>query len=525
MQPVSSIAIVGAGSAGWLTALAINTWCPFVRVSLVRPRGGKAIGVGESTQGDFTQLLHAAGIDIGAFYRHCDATLKCGIFYTDWNRVGEHYWHPFADVSLGSPQASGRPHYTVAHHYQQMILREPGRYTHEQYYAAVHSSYAPCVVENEVSPQSAIAFHVDALRLTGYLETVLERVEVLETDDVDVMVTDNRVSSLRLDDGRTLTADLYVDCTGFNRALHSRIGSSEVLPYQANVNRAVAGQVPYADTATEATPYTGAHAHDNGWTWAIPLQSRIGSGYVYHADFCSAEQAEMNFRQYWGLERMRDVELAHIAFDSATLRAPWAGNVVAIGLAAGFIEPLEATGLNWTITSASLLCRTLAAHYFDHDLVEQYNAAIRGYIHDVQDFVDAHYKLSARRDSEFWRYQTSREYPERLEHRLALYAREMPNSINRPKFSPWAFHEVSWLDILNGYRFQYEAVDADPEQVGAAEKALQDIARAPRRGVAPLQFEPPRRPAAGQARGEASRAFDRPHAPRAARQRSEQSGG
>ncbi len=248
-----------------------------------------------------------------------------------------------------------------------------------------------------------------------------------------------------------MSADLYVDCTGFSRALHGKVAPSpKIVRYEANVNRAVAEAFRTSGIASDA-PHPRAYAPRwHGWTWSIPLQTRIGSGYVYHGDFCSPERAEQNFRAYWGEERMRDAQVRHISFANDILRDPWVENVVTIGLSAGFIEPLEATGLNWTISCADLLSRFVCARYVDEDMRIKYNALMTGYIHDVQDFVDVHYKLSARRDSEFWRYQTSRAYPERLEHRLAMYEAEMPNATNRVKSFAWAFNEVSWIDILNG---------------------------------------------------------------------------
>jgi hypothetical protein len=132
----------------------------------------------------------------------------------------------------------------------------------------------------------------------------------------------------------------------------------------------------------------------------------------------------------------------------------------------------------------------LGPQYFDDDARTKYNALMLGYIHDVQDFVDAHYLLSARRDSEFWRYQTSRRYPDRLMHRLALYAAEMPNQRNRVKTFAWAFNEVSWLDILNGYGFKYARVAVTIEERARAEQALRQIAAAPRPGVDPRNFTP-----------------------------------
>ena len=493
MPAVDSVAIVGGGSAAWLTALSLSTYCPSLKLRLVRPKVGSPVGVGESTQDDFTRLLHASGLDLGELYGACAATLKCGIYYTDWDAIGKHYWHPFADVSLGAPRPDFRANHTVAHHYQQMILRRPKKFSHDGYYAAVHCSYDTCVKKNLVAPEAAVAFHIDALLLIQFLERKLPRVEVIESDSIEATIVDGQVAGLQLTEDRTLHADLYVDCTGFNRAVVGQISALTTLPYEANVNRAVAAGVPYLDGSQEATPYTGAHAHEHGWTWKIPLKERFGTGYVYHDRFCDPEQAELNFRKHWGEERMKDVRVAHIPFDSATLRQPWVKNVVAIGLSAGFVEPLEATGLNWVITSATQLCRSIAASYFDEDIAAKYNANLVGYVHDVHDFIDAHYKLSARRDSEFWRYQTSRPYPERLEHRLELYQKEMPTSANRIKTTPWAFHEVSWLDILNGYQFTYEQSKIDPAGGAAAEKELRAIASRRRHGKPPLDCRPPER--------------------------------
>lgn len=490
VQTVDSVAIVGAGSAGWLTALALNTYCPFLKTRLIRPSRGSPIGVGESTQGDLPELLRAARIDLRAFYEACDATMKCGIFYQDWNEVGKHYWHPFADLSLGEPfgPTNLSATYTVAHHYQQMILRRRG--SHTQYYKSVHTSYNTCVKNKLVAPESAIAFHVDAHEITKFLERHLTDVEVLEADALDVKVENGRVAGIVLDGGNTISADLYVDCTGFARAIHKHVATPDLSPYEADVNRAVAAHVPYLNVENEVTPYTRAHAHEHGWTWSIPLRSRIGSGYVYHGDFCTPDQAEKNFRDYWGADRMRDVEVTHIPFDSASLRNPWVENVIAIGLSSGFIEPLEATGLNWVITSGQTLCQSLVARYFDRDTSAKYNFNVLGYIYDVQDFIDAHYKLSARRDSEYWKYQTSREFPDRLEQRLALYAEEMPTNRNRGKATPWAFHELSWLDILNGYNFRYEKLDLDPRVMEAADAMIREISTKEWQGAHPLQCRP-----------------------------------
>lgn len=490
MQSVKTVMIVGAGSAGWLTALVLGTYCPYLKIKLIRPRKLSPIGVGESTQADLLRLLMATRIDIQKFYKACDATMKCGIFYEDWNAVGTHYWHPFSNLcNTGS--------YTAAHHYQQMILEDPRSYSHDQYYTSTHTSYLTSVKNKQVAAESAVAFHLDAMKLTQFLEGELSNVEVIEADDVEVQAQDGRVVGIALDNDSKVSADLYIDCTGFARAVFNKVAAPDLTPYEANVNRVVVAQLPYVDAERQGvTPYTRAHAHEHGWTWSIPLQSRIGSGYVYHGDFCSQDEAEKNFREYWGVQRMHDISVRHLSFDSATLRNPWEANVVAIGLSAGFVEPLEATGLSWIVSSAELLSQSLGARYYDRDTSAKYNANMLGYVYDVFDFIDVHYKLSARRDSDFWKYQTSRPFPERLDFRLALYAEEMPNDLNRVKNTPWAFNEVSWLDILNGYNFEYAKLNINPMQKARAQQALQQIAASPRQGIDPRicvpVAEPPR---------------------------------
>jgi tryptophan halogenase len=167
-QAVNSVIIVGGGSAGWLTALVLSTYCPFLKIRLVRPHANEPIGVGESTQPDLPTRLQAAGIDLSDFCMACDATMKCGIFYRDWNEIGSDYWHPFTAMA-----DSGR--YTAAHHYQQLILEDPHSYTHADYYARVHTSWETCVRRNLIAPEAAKALHVDAAKLARYLESHLRQ--------------------------------------------------------------------------------------------------------------------------------------------------------------------------------------------------------------------------------------------------------------------------------------------------------------------------------------------------------------
>src|SRR5688572_19475191 len=149
-----------------------------------------------------------------------------------------------------------------------MILEDPERYTHEDYYARVHTSYDTCVKRNLIAPESALALHVDAVKLAQYLEQKLTKVEVIKSDRIEPLAADGRITGIGVDDGKNVAGDIYVDCTGFARALLTKIATPAKLEYEANVNRAVAVNVPYLDRKAEMHPYTRAQAHADGWTWA-----------------------------------------------------------------------------------------------------------------------------------------------------------------------------------------------------------------------------------------------------------------
>lgn len=465
IKNVETVVIVGGGTSGWVTALSLNTYCSDIKVVLIQPKSGQTIGVGESTQPDLVKLLQSAGIDQVEFMKACDATFKCGIYYEDWNKVGTNYWHPFTNMS-----STGT--YTSAHHYQQLILKDPEKYTHEGYYDAVHPSYGVCVKHNKVDPQSCVAMHVDADKMHDYLRSKLPNVDVLEPETIEIFSEDGDIAYILCDNQMKVGADLFVDCTGFNQLLMNELKNTEVDYYHENVESAIFARIPYQDREAEMKPYTKAHAQKHGWIWTIPLFSRIGSGYVYTLNSCTKEEAEAEFRAYWGEERLKDIPLRHIKFRSDTLKTPWVSNVVAIGLSGGFVEPLEATGINWLVTASGLLCDLISRSGYGNNTRALYNAGIKNYIEDVQDFVDVHYKLNNRKDTTLWKYHSERGHHPRLDSKLDLYSKRMPTKWNRPTNFPWAFNEVSWIDILNGYEFKFSPLEVPEDIANGVEKEM-----------------------------------------------------
>jgi tryptophan halogenase len=450
-KKVDKICIVGTGSAGWITALTLKINLPEVEIVIIDSKKYSNIGVGESTQPGLVTRLEEAGIDPYDFMKETEATLKHGIYYTDWNEIGKDYWHPFSHMT-----ASGN--YTAAHHYALMSSIDPVKYPPEKYHKAVHSTYTLCVENNLSSNALPYALHIDADLLAKYLKKFLkDRINVLEIESGVDVVTDkenNQISHL-VADGEKVEADLYVDCTGFKRVLISKLEGLVEDNYEGNVNSALFVRPEYGHERVKPIAYTEAAAWENGWVWTIPLGHRVGSGCVYHKDFCTTEEAKAHFVKFWEGAITEDDIRGPIHFSSSCLKNPWINNVVAIGLSSGFVEPLEATGIEWFVTASNNLAKFLHNRFYQEEDIYKYNGDIRSFVNDVQDFIDVHYMLSERRDSDFWKYQTSRKRSDRLLTRLEVYKEYMPNKNNRNRFSSWSFNDVSWLDILAGYKFKY----------------------------------------------------------------------
>jgi tryptophan halogenase len=447
---IKNVIIVGGGSAGWLTALNMLTHKPQYRYFLVQPKDNNPIGVGESTQPNFYELLKKSPhINFDEFLKETDATFKCGIYYNDWNKIGDEFWHPFTGMAYENDV-------TLAHYYQYLIHKDPLNFKHKDYYKNVHSSYSTCVEKNSIDTNSAKALHVDAHKLSIYLQKKLTDITVIEADDIKVAFDDetNTIEGI-ICDGKEISADLYIDCTGFSRFLISTISDCELKEYHENVDSAFFAKVEYEDPQTECVPYTQATAHPHGWYWKIPLMSRMGVGCVYTQNSITKEECEKQFIDYWD-GRINPKDIRHVTFESGVLKSPWVNNCVTAGLSCGFVEPLEATSIAWTLFSSEVLIEVLESDYYDQYTAEMYNGIILKYVDDICDFVDVHYKLSERKDSVMWEYHTTRPHSERLETKLEVYKKYFPNSENRNRKNPWAFNEVSWIDILNGYDFKYD---------------------------------------------------------------------
>jgi tryptophan 7-halogenase len=444
-NPIREILIVGGGTAGWMTAATLARLLPKgqAKVRLIESDEIGIIGVGEATV-PLVQIFNGMlGIDEREFICETQGSFKLGIEFVDWGEIGNRHFHGFGDY--------GEFIDGIAPHHYWMKLRELGDPTPLADYSfptvlAKKNRFAPSPVRGR-EPEFKYAYHFDASLYARYLRRYAEArgVERLEGRIVDVALRgeDGFVEAVTTVDGQRLEADLFIDCSGFRgllieQAMHTGYEDwSKWLP----CDRAVA--VP-CESAGELTPYTRSTAREAGWQWRIPLQHRIGNGYVYSSGYLSDENAAEVLLANLDGKPLADPRV--LRFTGGHRKKFWSKNVVASGLASGFLEPLESTSIMLIQTGIARLVEMFPSKDFDPVLEEEYNRmCIREY-EKVRDFIILHYCLSRRTDSEMWRYVANMDLPDSLRRKIEIF--EARGII--PLEGDESFHEPSWVAILVG---------------------------------------------------------------------------
>ena len=407
MNPIRHILIVGGGTAGWLTAAflarTLGTAAGGVRVTLVESSDIGIIGVGEGTFPSIRGTLNAIGLDEARFIRECDATFKQGVNFVDWSRVGERYFHPFNAPSQrpGAPElmpywllgeAGERP-FADAVSMQQRVAdasRAPKRAGDGDWLGPMNYAYH----FDAGKFATLLATHAQSLGVERVIATV-DRVEMRGNGGIAAVVTRERGA---------LSADLFVDCSGFRALLIGEALGATRKPLNdvLFVDRALALQVPWPAADTPIPSYTISTAHEAGWTWDIGLHRRRGVGYVYSSRHTNDEQAERVLRQYIG-SAAESLTPRFLKLDTGYRETQWIGNCVAVGLSAGFLEPLESSGIGLIETAAYLIGYLFPADGNLEPAARQFNEHMRGRFERIVDFLKLHYALTRRDDSAFWR--------------------------------------------------------------------------------------------------------------------------
>lgn len=460
------ILIVGGGTAGWITAgylaKALNAASPEgVQITLVESAEIGILGVGEGTFPTIRKTLMRIGVDEAEMLRECDATLKQGAKFAHWRFTPgtekgrpDHYMHPFA-VTSARGGLDLLPYW---------LLGVDGSNKNWDEVNTVQKpvSDAARAPKRLVDPPFAgplnYAYHFDAAKLATYLRKCAIRSNVKHIIDTvdEVLLTDQgSISGVRTRENGILSADLFVDCTGFRAEL---IGKTLGVPYKSCrdvlfCDSALAMQVPYDRPDTPIPSYTISTAHEAGWTWDIGLHHRRGIGHVYSSDHTDDARAEDVLRRYIG-PAAEGLEARKLRFSAGYREVNWSKNCVAIGLSSGFFEPLEATGIIFAEVAAVMLANLFPWNNSFETSAKQFNELMLKRYERALDFIKLHYCLTERRDSQFWIDNADpKTTPDSLHELLERWRYRIPEDLDTdPKID--IFSAASWQYVLYGMGFR-----------------------------------------------------------------------
>ncbi|MEK8045319.1 tryptophan halogenase family protein [Ideonella margarita] len=446
-RAIRQIVVVGGGTSGWMTAAALAKLLGGKsRIRVVESDEIGTVGVGEATIPMIQRFNTALEIDQDEFLRETQGTFKLGIEFNDWGRLGESYMHGFG--RLGQDLGT-LPFDQYWQKMSQAGLAGPlGDYSITQR-AAYAGKFMRTASDLPGTPLAdiAYAFHFDAGLYARYLRKYSEARGVVRTEgkvlDVTLRSSDGHVDSLLLDNGDRITGDLFIDCSGFRGLLIEQALKTgyEDWSHWLPCDRAMA--VPCAKVG-DPIPYTKSSAREAGWQWRIPLQHRTGNGHVYCSRFISDDEATAVLLRNLDGEPL--AEPRPLKFVTGMRRKAWNKNVIAVGLASGFMEPLESTSIHLIQTMVARIVSFFPDRDFAQADVDEFNDQVRFEYERIRDFLILHYKQTLRDDTPFWRHCRDMEIPEGLQRRMNLYRSH--GRITRENNE--LFSEVSWLQVMDG---------------------------------------------------------------------------
>lgn len=448
--PIQRLVIVGGGTAGWVAAALLGRALGRqISIRLIESDAIGTVGVGESTIPQIHHINQFLGLDQAEVVKASQATFKLGIEFNDWHHIGDSYLHAFGDI--GAPLGLlGFQHYWLRSLAQQGA---PGLWA---YSINAQACAAKCFAPLERIGDGALtgtrhAYHLDAGRYAQYLRKQCDPAVVQRTEgkvvDVQLRDGDGFIESVKLASGEVIAGDLFIDCSGFRGlltagALHTGYDNwQHWLPCDRAVVVASTRQDPLR-------PYTQANARPAGWQWRIPLQQRSGNGHVYASNFMSDDEATALLLQ--NLEGEALGEPYVLRFSTGMRRQVWNRNCVALGLAAGFMEPLESTGIHLIQSGVSRLLALFPDTRFEPSLSAEYNRQTRFEYERIRDFLILHYRATERRDTPFWQHCARLDMPPALHRKVDLFRAN--GQIFRD--ADELFTEAGWLQIMLGQGIQ-----------------------------------------------------------------------
>lgn len=443
-QKIKKVVIAGGGTSGWCTAVALSRqFGTLLDITLIESAEIGTVGVGEATFPTICSFHKIHGIDEQEFLTATRGSIKLAISFENWGRKGDKYIHPFGSVGKSSWIGSFYHYWLAAR--ARGYEGELEELCFERQAAKAHKF---ALTEN---PKLNYAYHFDASLYAQFLRKLSEEkgVKRMEGKIVDVKQHPDTgfIKSVVLESGTCIEGDLFIDCTGFRGLLIEQTlkAGYEDWGHWLRNDSAVALQT---DFSGDIPPYTRAIAHDSGWQWKIPLQHRQGTGYVYSSAYISDEDARNTLLD--NLDGDIRVELRLLKFNTGRRKQAWVKNCVAVGLAGGFIEPLESTSIHLIQMGITRLLQLFPFEGCNEHLIRRYNEQSRAEYEETRDFIILHYKATERDDTPYWRDCRDMAIPDSLAGRIELF-KETGHLYHEPNE---IFSIDSWLQVLMGQRIE-----------------------------------------------------------------------
>ncbi len=432
--------IAGGGTAGWMAAAMLaKTMGDEISLTLIESDAIGTVGVGEATIPPLLTFNRFLGVNEAEFMRETGATFKLGINFENWKNIGQDYFHSFGHT--------GKDHWTSGFQHFWLAGRERGLASSFDDYclevvAAFQNKFAQ-LPDNKLN----YAYHLDSSRYAKFLRKIAEANGAVRREgrieDVVLDPESGNISALQLENGESIEADFFFDCTGFRsilmgQALH--VGYDDWTHYLP-CDSAIAVQTK---SVGAPIPYTRAIAHDAGWQWRIPLQHRTGNGLVYCARHLSKDAALD--RLLSNIEGDTITEPNFIRFQTGARRKQWHKNCVTLGLSAGFMEPLESTSIHLIQRAIMRFLRMMPANHISEADISEFNEQTFEDMDKIRDFLILHYYVTERRDSDFWRYCAEMDIPDSVQQKIDLFK----DTARVFRKNEELFAENSWIQVMMG---------------------------------------------------------------------------
>ncbi len=439
---INSLCVLGGGNAGLMSALYLKTAIPSLDVSLVKSKKIGTIGVGEGSTEHWTKFAQAVGINIVDLIQHCGATIKIGIKFEDWHGDGTSYFHSLPEFLVNMDGYTGAPH-TL------MRLVGDGVSSEKLHWQLPMDGYVRAPLTDYFQ------FHFDSEKLNAFLENLcVQRGITVTYAEIAGPVLDDSgfVTSIVDDQGNNYSADFFIDSSGFNRVIATKLGASWVnwskhLP----MNSAIAFQTAYEETIP---PYTLAKAMSSGWHWRSPVQDRFGNGYVFSDQFITEQQAIDEIQKHFK-------DTIHVGrkinYISGKVNRAWIKNCISIGLSSNFVEPLEASSISTTIKQLQLLSGSIWNwDREDTGTIKEYNRVVDDMMYNILDFIQLHY-FTQREDTEFWRWcKNEIVVTDFNKENLENFKKNFVSQSLLPEdglFSNYRIYDcLNWIQVMHGLR-------------------------------------------------------------------------